>query len=750
MGGSPTVVQQEPPVQAPQYNESMADVLNAQINLAPQLFAAEANPLYGQTAYANLQNQVNDILLSGQFKQFSQYYPKLAGIETDYQTKLRQGELKQISSPELGLGAYQQAFNSLTPGYQEAVAGMGNLARTATEQSLNRPSYTAYEQQVGGPSYGQYIGQVGGPSADLTLGGMQAYKFGGPGGTPYQVGQEFLQAPSYEVGQELMQNQPYQVGQELTQNQPYQVGEGLMQNRPYQVGQKFLSQPSYQTGLYTGKVGGLQAQSQLGQINTGIVGSYMNQMPGVSAIAQQLSDQAQQDLAAGRSLTPEEARLATQSAREAYAARGTALGPQAIGAEILSRAELGNQRYRERQAAAAQAAGTISNLYTPALQQAYQRQAGAEAYNLGAQGQQFGQAISQEELARAAQAQQFGQLSEQEQALAQAQGQQFAQTSAVEQALAQAQGQQFAQTSTIEQALAQAQGQQFAQTSAVEQALAQAQSQRFGQLGAKEQALAGAQGQQFGQAMTQEDILKQSQAQEYGQRLGLQELGINLQGQQYQQAMGKEGLAQQTQNQALQQALQRTQQGIAGQQAMLGLQAQQAQIGAAAMNSLQGAQAPILQAFYRQPILAGGMGQAQQFALGGQQAAGPALFNPESQTAMGSIYGAYNAKMQYASGAAQANASASAGKSAMTGQIAGAAASAAGFAAMCWIARACFGTKTNRWKKFRSNMIKHGSFKFIEWYLKNGKSIAEKIQDSMLAKTVGKLILLGVEFKWTH
>jgi hypothetical protein len=558
MGGSKTVVQAPAPAPAPDYSKISKDTLKTQIDLAPQLFAAEASPLYGQAAYANLQNQVNDILLSGQFRQMAQYYPELAGIETDYQTRLRQGELQQITSPELGLGAYQQAFNQLTPGYAEAVSGMGELAKTATEQSVQRPTYTAYEQEVGGPSYGQFINQVQGPSADLTLGGMQAYKFGGTGTTPYQVGQEFL------------------------------------------------NQPAYQAGLYSGQVQGPQTQSQLGQIDTGLVNAYMSQMPGVAGIAQGLSDQAQQDLAAGRSLTPEEARLATQSAREAYAARGTALGPQAIGAEILSRAELGNQRYRERQAAAAQAAGTISNLYTPALQQAYQRQAGAEAYNLGAQGQQFGQAMSQEELARAAQAQQFGQL------------------------------------------------------------------------GAQEQALAAAQGQQFGQEMTQEDILRQSQAQEYGQRLGLQELGMNLQGQQYQQAMGKEGLAQQTQNQALQQALQRTQQGIAGQQAMLGLQGQQAQIGAAAMASLQGAQAPILQAFYRQPILSGSMGQAQQFALGGQQMAGPGLYNPESQMAFQSAFMPYQANIAERTAAMQANATASAGKSGMMGSIIGGGLGAAG------------------------------------------------------------------------
>ena len=583
--GKPAPPPAAPP--PPDYSKITKDTLRAQIELAPELFASEANPLYGQLAYAKLQNQVNDELMAAQMQQLGRYYPEIAGIETDYQSRLRSGELQQISSPEMGLQAYQQAFNQLTPGYQEAVAGMGELAKSATQQSVNQPTYTAYEQAVGGPSYGQYINQVGGPSADLTLGGMQAYQFGGASATPYQVGQEFLSQPSYQVGQE------------------------------------FLNQPSYNAGLYTGKVANPQTQSQLGQIDAGLVNSYMRQMPGVAGIAKGLSEQAQQDLAAGRSLTPEEARLATQSAREAYAARGTALGPQAISAEILSRAELGNQRYRERQAAAAQAAGTISSLYTPALQQAYQRQAGAEAYNLGAQEQQFGQAMSQEELVRAAQAQRFGQLSEQE------------------------------------------------------QVLARAQAQQFGQLGAKEQALAGAQGQQFGQEITQEDLARQTQAQEYGQRFGLQEMGLGLQGQQYQQGMGRESLAQQTQNQALQQALQRTQQGIAGRQAMLGLQAQQAQIGASAMGALQGAQAPILQAFYRQPILAGSVANAQQFSLGNQQASGPALYNPESSMSFQTAFMPYQAGIAERNAVIQGNAMQQAAKTQAMGQMAGSAMTAA-------------------------------------------------------------------------
>jgi hypothetical protein len=82
--------------------------------------------------------------------------------------------------------------------------------------------------------------------------------------------------------------------------------------------------------------------------------------------------------------------------------------------------------------------------------------------------------------------------------------------------------------------------------------------------------------------------------------------------------------------------------------------------------------APALTSFYQQPMYAGSFaGQAAQNANMAQQQAGAQYFNPESQTGMGSIYGAYNAQSQYAAGMAQANASRSAGKMGMAGAIGG-------------------------------------------------------------------------------
>lgn len=88
---------------------------------------------------------------------------------------------------------------------------------------------------------------------------------------------------------------------------------------------------------------------------------------------------------------------------------------------------------------------------------------------------------------------------------------------------------------------------------------------------------------------------------------------------------------------------------------------------------------PALASFYQQPMYAGAFGgQAVGNALASQGQSGPALFNPESQTGMSSIYGAYNAQMGLAGAQAQANAAKSAGQMSMIGSLGGAALGAGG------------------------------------------------------------------------
>lgn len=600
-------------------------------------------------------------------------------------------------------------------------------------------------------------------------------------------------------------------------------------------------------------VSGPSLASNIQQLDRNAVDQYISTMPGMGNYANMLAQQSQAELSAGKGLTAEEQRMADQSARAAYAARGTALGNQAVSAEILNRADVSNQRYQQRLQNAAQAAGTIQAIYQPALQQSMQRQqlgidyglglqqqafsqaqardvlnqqtqAQRYAQAMGTQGTAFGQAATIDQIAAQLQAQRFGQLSQtqqagfqqaaaQDQALAQLQAQRFEQLSSTQQAgfqqatnldalAQQRQAQQYAQamgaqTTGFEQAqerdvlAAQLQAQRYGQLSetqqvgfgqaqaqdaaaqslqaqryaqamgtqgasfgqaqditAMQQALqqqryaqfmgtqgagfgqaqardeaaqslqaqryaqamgfqttgfeqaqakdamdAQLQAQRYGQamgtqgagfqqaqsqdvFGREAQAqryaqLMGTQGAQFEQAMGREGLSQQIQQQRYGQLMGQQQLMQGAQEQAYNQAMGREQLGAGTQQAAFNQALQRGQSQQQRLQNSTAIQAGQAQLGMGAMSQLQSAQAPILQAFYKQPILQGQESQAQQLGMMMQQQAGPQYFNPESQTGMGSIYGAYNSQMNLAGAQAQANAAKSAGKSSMFGAIGG-------------------------------------------------------------------------------
>lgn len=457
MGGGGTTTIQAPA--APNYGQSMREILQAQVDLAPQVYAREAE---FQPKYAQLQAQQQAYLGQQALQQAAQMYPQIAQIEAGYTAANRAAELEQLQKT---LPQYQQAFAALTPGYQEAIGSAGQLAQQSMQRALQAPELTAYEQGVGGP----------------------------------------------------------------------------------------------------------RLQSGLNRINQGIVNQYVGTMPGMADYAKYLEQSSRAELAAGRGLTPEEQRIADQTARSAFAARGTALGGQAVGAEILNRSQVANQRYQQRLANAQQAAGTIQSIYQPALAEATARQQAGLQYGLNAQQQAFQQALTR----------------------------------------------------------------------------GQAEQQRM---------LAGTQ-----------------------------------------------------------------------------IQAGQAQLGAGALGQLQAAQAPVLQAFYKQPILQGQAGAAQQMGYNMGQAAGPQYFNPESQTGMGSIYGAYNAQMNLAGAQAQASAAKSAGQMGMFGSLGGGLLSAGGMlggaAILCWVAREVYGIDNPKWTQFRDWMLTNASDEFVDAYIQHGPRIAEFISD---------------------
>lgn len=465
MGGGKTTIQAPT---APNYQESMRSILEAQVAMAPEVYKREAEY---QPKYAQLEAQNQAYLGEQALQQAAQMYPQVAQIEAQYNAANRAAELQQLQTT---LPQYQQAFAALTPGYQEALGSTGELARQSMARSLQAPQLTAYEQGVGGP----------------------------------------------------------------------------------------------------------RLNSGLNRINQGIVNQYVNTMPGMGEYANFLADTSRRELEAGRGLTPEEQRIADQTARSAFAARGTALGGGAVGAEILNRSQVANQRYQERLANAQRAAGQIQAIYQPALGEATQRQQADLQYGIGAQQQAFQQALAR----------------------------------------------------------------------------GQAEQQRL--------------------------------------------------------------------------------------QAGTAIQAGQAQLGTGAMGQLQQAQAPVIQAFYKQPILQGQVGGAQQMGLNMSQTSGPQLFNPESQTGMGSIYGAYNAQMQLAAAQAQANAASSAGSMGMLGSLGGAAIGGAAKIApllfTCWVAREVYGEHNPTWMIFREWLIEDAPRWFHDLYCKYGERFAKFISNKPKLKRLVK------------
>jgi hypothetical protein len=84
-----------------------------------------------------------------------------------------------------------------------------------------------------------------------------------------------------------------------------------------------------------------------------VVGEELTAASAPNAIEARLMQDAESELALGRSLSPEQMRQATQSARAAFAARGMATGNAAAGAEILNRDAFATARQDQRRGFAA-------------------------------------------------------------------------------------------------------------------------------------------------------------------------------------------------------------------------------------------------------------------------------------------------------------------------------------------------------------------------------------------------------------
>ena len=127
----------------------------------------------------------------------------------------------------------------------------------------------------------------------------------------------------------------------------------------------------------------LQDMATLQGVAPEYVQSYLEAMPGVGNLNLMLTEQAQQELAQGGALTPEQERAIQQSSRAAYAARGTGLTDQAALGEVLNRYNFSQQREAQRRQFAQQVMQQSAALSAPALQRVMGRETADLGYQAG-------------------------------------------------------------------------------------------------------------------------------------------------------------------------------------------------------------------------------------------------------------------------------------------------------------------------------------------------------------------------------
>lgn len=328
-----------------------------------------------------------------------------------------------------------------------------------------------------------------------------------------------------------------------------------------------LTRPT-EAGFLQG-VQGPALSAGLQNIDQNLVRQYVQSMPGMEEAAAQAGQIAQQELAAGRNLSPEEERIAQQAARSAYAARGTALGNQAVASEILGRSQFADARLAKRLELAKEASGQVQSIYGKALEDALGRQKFGAEFGLSSQAQMFSQ------------------------------------------------------------------------------------------------------------SKTREDLAQDLQREMYKQSFGREELARSAQEQAFKQAFDREKLRATTQQTEFEQAIARQKSESERSLSTTDIMAKKAQLAAGALAQMQAAQSPILSAFYKTPMMIGTPGALQGFGSQGLDRMGPQFFNPESQTGMGAIYGAYNTSANLAASQAQINAGKRASNMSLIGDIIGAGSKAA-------------------------------------------------------------------------
>ena len=327
-----------PPQQS--YGDSMRESLQAQVDLAPQLYASEMNQAYGRPAYARGERAMLwESLLGNQAPQGYQ-----AG-----DIRHPQYSIPQPTQPTGGGGGGKGGVDAppqagMNPLLGPPVAMMGGIMNM---------------KRGGGAGQGTGYGRGGGGLQDMayTSGGAQGGAYGGGGGQGGTGGLlELMGAPAREYERGMGVHRPGfdrsgrfgglgQYGADLAQY-------GATRQRGADIGDVYDMAPAAREAFERSDPKAFElmdkmtqgAMGELGEAGSGKFDPMLTMMRqqaqgelgqgGYGGLLGMMSEQAEEDLAARDSLTARESSRAMQDARQAAEARGRQFDPSAMVGEL--------------------------------------------------------------------------------------------------------------------------------------------------------------------------------------------------------------------------------------------------------------------------------------------------------------------------------------------------------------------------------------------------------------------------------
>lgn len=331
------------------YEETMREALQAQIDLAPQLYAAEANNNYGRPAYARLEQKVIENSLLGE-----EYTVDKGGYVQRFEVgKIPTGGVKYENEQQI----YEQYLRD-NPDVANVIASGRDPDGSKAYWTYDKPAWEAAKghYQTHGVKEGRKIRDIGkiyDKNGNVVQGDYVKEYVGGPAGKQRSGGVVSLVAGNQrtdfsdgttrkagfdESGNFLGTSQLEQDMLERAKDQQTRTEVDLARRYGSDLTEAYRSQGNIREALNAYSVLGRET-SDHGGLRSALVGM------------------ASDELAAGGGLTDRERRRVEQASRSAMSARGRGRDFSAVVDEVAANDMLSRQRESERRLFASQVLG---------------------------------------------------------------------------------------------------------------------------------------------------------------------------------------------------------------------------------------------------------------------------------------------------------------------------------------------------------------------------------------------------------